>query len=56
MTAGRTQALSSSHEVASTAGRQGEHLSFQLRHISNPALHDQVRNETTAPIGVDFDL
>ncbi len=56
VTSGRTQALSSGYEFVSTAGWLGEHLSFQLRHISNAGLHDPNRGETMALIGVGFDL
>lgn len=55
-TSGRTQALSSGYQFVSTLGWQGEHLSFQIRHISNAGLHDPNRGETMALIGVGFDL
>ncbi|MDQ6647456.1 MAG: acyloxyacyl hydrolase [Pseudomonadota bacterium] len=56
VTSGRTQALSSGYEFVSTAGWQGQHLSFQIRHISNAGLHNPNRGETMALIGVGFDL
>ncbi len=56
LTSGRTQALSSGYEFVSTLGWQGEHLSFQIRHISNAGLHYPNRGETMALIGVGFDL
>lgn len=56
VTSGRTQALSSGYEFASTLGWQGEHLSFQVRHISNAGLHDPNRGETMALVGIGFDL
>jgi hypothetical protein len=49
---GRTQALSSAYEFASTIGWQGQHLSFQIRHISNGALHEPNRGETMALVGI----
>jgi hypothetical protein len=51
-----TQALSSHYQFVSTLGWQGEHLSFQLRHISNGSLHTPNRGETMALLGVGFDL
>lgn len=52
----RTQALSSAYEFVSTLGWQGQHFSFQIRHISNGDLHLPNRGETMALIGVGFDL
>ena len=51
-----TQALSSHYQFVSTLGWQGDHLSFQLRHISNGGLHDPNRGETMALVGIGFDL
>lgn len=51
-----TQALSSHYQFVSTLGWQGEHLSFQLRHISNGGLNGPNRGETMALVGVGFDL
>jgi hypothetical protein len=51
-----TQALSSHYQFVSTLGWQGEHLSFQLRHISNGGLHDPNSGETMALVGIGFDL
>lgn len=56
VTSGRTQALSSGYEFVSTVGWQGEHLSFQIRHVSNAGLHEPNRGETMALLGVGFDL
>ncbi|GAB3788892.1 hypothetical protein GCM10028797_23220 [Dyella agri] len=53
---GRTQALSSAYEFASTIGWQGEHFSFQIRHISNGSLHEPNRGETMLLVGVAFGL
>lgn len=53
---GRTQALSSGYEFVSTLGWQGQHLSVQLRHVSNGGLHRPNRGETMALVGVGFDL
>ncbi|UGB38144.1 acyloxyacyl hydrolase [Frateuria soli] len=51
-----TQALSSHYQFVSTLGWQGEHLSFQLRHVSNGGLNGPNRGETMALVGVGFDL
>lgn len=51
----RTQALSTPYEFVSTLGWQGQHLSFQIRHISNGHLHQPNRGETMALLGVGFD-
>lgn len=51
-----TQALSSRYQFISTLGWQGEHLSFQLRHVSNGGLHGPNRGETMALVGLGFDL
>jgi len=51
-----TQALSSHYQFVSTLGWQGEHVSFQLRHISNGGLNGSNRGETMALVGVGFDL
>jgi hypothetical protein len=51
-----TQALSSHYQFVSTFGWQGEHLSLQLRHISNGSLNGPNRGETMALVGVGFDL
>lgn len=51
---GRTQALSSAYEFASTIGWQGKHFSLQIRHISNGWLHEPNRGETMALVGVAF--
>ncbi|MGC1550089.1 MAG: acyloxyacyl hydrolase [Rhodanobacter sp.] len=51
---GRTQALSSAYEFSSTLGWQGKRFSFQIRHISNGALHEPNRGETMALVGVAF--
>lgn len=51
-----TQALSTHYQFVSTLGWQGEHLSFQIRHISNGSLHKPNRGETMALVGVGFDL
>lgn len=51
-----TQALSSHYQFVSTLGWQGEHLSFQIRHVSNGGIHDPNRGETMALVGVGFDL
>jgi Lipid A 3-O-deacylase (PagL) len=53
---GRTQALSSAYEFVSTIGWQGQHFSFQIRHISNGALHKPNRGETMALVGIALDL
>ena len=50
-----TQALSSHYQFVSTLGWQGEHLSFQIRHISNGGLNGPNRGETMALVGVGFD-
>jgi Lipid A 3-O-deacylase (PagL) len=51
-----TQALSSHYQFVSTLGWQGEHLSLQIRHISNGGLNGPNRGETMALVGVGFDL
>jgi len=51
---GRTQALSSVYEFATTLGWQGRRFSVQLRHISNGSLHEPNRGETMALLGVAF--
>jgi len=51
-----TQALSSHYQFVSTLGWQGEHLSFQLRHVSNGGLNGPNRGETMALVGFGFDL
>ncbi|MGC1550042.1 MAG: acyloxyacyl hydrolase [Rhodanobacter sp.] len=51
---GRTQALSSVYEFASTLGWQGKRFSVQIRHISNGSLHEPNRGETMALVGVAF--
>ncbi|MGN2253258.1 acyloxyacyl hydrolase [Frateuria sp. GZRe12] len=51
-----TQALSSHYQFVSTLGWQGEHLSFQLRHVSNGGLNGPNRGETMALVGIGFDL
>lgn len=53
---GRTQALSSGYEFASTLGWQWQHFSVQIRHVSNAGLHEPNRGETMALIGVGFEL
>jgi hypothetical protein len=50
-----TQALSSHYQFVSTLGWQGQHLSFQIRHISNGGLNGPNRGETMALVGVGFD-
>jgi hypothetical protein len=47
-------ALSSDYEFVSSVGWQGEHFSFQLRHISNAGLHGPNRGETMALLGIGF--
>ncbi|HEV2621481.1 MAG TPA: acyloxyacyl hydrolase [Frateuria sp.] len=51
-----TQALSTHYQFVSSLGWQGEHLSFQIRHISNGSLHKPNRGETMALVGLGFDL
>lgn len=51
---GRTQALSSAYEFASTLGWQGNVFSIQIRHISNGSLHEPNRGETMALLGARF--
>ncbi|HUH54857.1 MAG TPA: acyloxyacyl hydrolase [Rhodanobacter sp.] len=51
---GRTQALSSVYEFATTVGWQGRRFSVQLRHVSNGSLHEPNRGETMALVGVAF--
>jgi hypothetical protein len=53
---GRTQALSSGYEFVSTLGWQGQHVSLQIRHVSNAGLHDPNRGETMALAGLGFDI
>ncbi|MGH8159913.1 MAG: lipid A 3-O-deacylase [Rhodanobacter sp.] len=53
---GRTQALSSAYEFASTIGWQGKHFSFQIRHISNGSLHEPNRGETMVLAGIALGL
>lgn len=53
---GRTQALSSAYEFVSTLGWQGQHLNFQIRHISNGSLHEPNRGETMLLIGMVFNF
>ncbi len=53
---GRTQALSSAYEFVSTIGWQGQHFSFQIRHISNGALHEPNRGETMVLVGIVLNL
>jgi hypothetical protein len=47
-------ALSSVYEFVSSFGWQGDHFSFQLRHISNAGLHGPNRGETMALLGFGF--
>lgn len=47
-------ALSSDYEFVTSFGWQGEHLSLQLRHISNAGLHGPNRGETMALLGFGF--
>lgn len=47
-------ALSSDYEFVSSLGWQGEHFSFQIRHISNAGLHGPNRGETMALFGFGF--
>jgi len=49
---GRTQALSSVYESATTLGWQGRRFSVQVRHISNASLHEPNLGETMALVGV----
>lgn len=53
---GRSQALSSAYEFVSTLGWQWQHLSLQLRHVSNGGTHGPNRGETMALVGIGFDL
>ena len=53
---GRTQALSSAYEFVTTIGWQGQRFSFQIRHISNGALHEPNRGETMALVGIALTL
>lgn len=53
---GRTQALSSVYEFVSTLGWQGQHVSVQIRHVSNGSLQGPNRGETMALLGVGFDI
>ncbi len=53
---GRTQALSGGFQFVSTLGWQGEHVSVQLRHVSNAGIHGPNRGETMALVGIGFDL
>lgn len=56
LNSGRTQALSSAYEFVSTIGWQGRHANFQIRHVSNGALHKPNRGETMALMGLTFTL
>ncbi len=51
---GRTQALSSSYEFASTLGWQAKHWMFGIRHISNGSFEEPNRGETMALLGITF--
>ncbi len=51
---GRTPALSSALEFASTLGVQVGHFSVRLRHISNAGIHEPNRGETMALVGLSF--
>lgn len=51
-----TQALSSHYQFVSTFGWQGEHLSLQLRHVSNGGFNGPNRGETMLLAGLGFDL
>ncbi|MFC5742296.1 acyloxyacyl hydrolase [Dyella tabacisoli] len=53
---GRSQALSSTGQFVNTVGWQGQRWSFQIRHISNGGLHDPNRGETSALVGLAFDI
>ncbi len=53
---GRTLALSSAGEFVNSVGWQGEHWTFQVRHISNAGLDGPNRGETMALVGLAFDL
>jgi hypothetical protein len=51
-----TQSLSSHYQFVSSFGWQGEHVSLQIRHISNGGLNGPNRGETMALVGVGFDF
>ncbi|HKT28369.1 acyloxyacyl hydrolase [Dyella sp.] len=51
---GRTEALSSAFEFATTVGYQGDHWSIGIRHISNAGIHEPNRGETMALVGIAF--
>ena len=53
---GRTLALSSAGEFVNSVGWQGNHWSFQIRHISNSGLDGSNRGETMALVGLAFNL
>lgn len=53
---GRTLALSSAGEFVNSVGWQGDHWSFQIRHISNAGLDGSNRGETMALVGLAFNL
>lgn len=53
---GRTMALSSAGEFVNSVGWQGNHWTFQLRHVSNAGLDGSNRGETMALVGVAFNL
>lgn len=50
----RSLALSSDYEFVTSVGWQGDHLSLQLRHISNAGLYGPNRGETMALLGFGF--
>lgn len=52
---GRTPALSSGYEFASTIGWQAKHWNIEVRHISNGGIHDPNLGETMALVGIGFD-
>ncbi|WP_430391921.1 lipid A 3-O-deacylase [Dyella sp. 20L07] len=52
--AGRTLALSSGGEFVNSLGWQGDHWTFQIRHISNAGIKGSNRGETMALVGVAF--
>lgn len=53
---GRTLALSSGGEFVNSVGWQGDHWSFQVRHISNAGIKGSNRGETMALVGLAFNL
>lgn len=53
---GRTLALSSAGEFVNSVGWQGDHWTFQVRHISNAGLDGSNRGETMALVGLAFNL